>query len=150
MGLLDSITKAQDKLNDLQNRANNAFNVQVAENPSEVFKASKPKPKVENPKSKDETPKQSRAAKQKNHKIQPGAAAQILAQRDSMIKNGFDEYEFIANSGCCEVCGKLNGQHFPISKLNIGVNAPPMHEGCRCSIAAYSDRSEYEKWLNSL
>lgn len=73
---------------------------------------------------------------------------QILAQRDSIMRNGFKRYEFIANSGCCEVCGKLNGKCFSISKLEMGVNAPPMHEGCRCSIAAYSNREEYEEWLN--
>lgn len=78
-----------------------------------------------------------------------GISKQILLQRDSLRKNGVDEYEFIANSNCCEICGKLNGKHFPISTLKIGVNAPPMHEGCSCSIAAYFDREEYEKWLNN-
>lgn len=256
MGLLDFITKTQDKINDLQNRVNKALNVQVDENPSELFNSLKPKPKVE-------TPKQSRTVKRiidrfysdypvtpfisndrpkdwieraetfpvqsiipksimtryadgllpghiymlywlkkyTNKKVpvyfeykygvdfekekiylcengylndtnkptekgeeaisrhyevienhtppKPDATTQILAQRDSMIKNGVDEYVFIANSGCCEICGRLNGKHFPISKFEIGVTAPPMHEGCRCSIAAYSDREEYEKWLNS-
>lgn len=80
----------------------------------------------------------------------PDCATQILALRDSLKKNGFKEYEFIANSDCCSVCGELNGKHFPVSKLKIGVNAPPMHEGCSCSIAAYSDREEYDQWLNSL
>lgn len=74
---------------------------------------------------------------------------QILAIRDNIKKQGFKEYEFIANRRCCEICGELNGKHFPLSKLNIGVNAPPMHEGCCCSIVAYSDRKEYEDWLNS-
>lgn len=74
---------------------------------------------------------------------------QILAQRDSLIRNGFRRYEFIANSDCCEVCGKLNGRRFSVSKLETGVNAPPMHEGCRCSISAYcGERKEYEEWLN--
>lgn len=79
-----------------------------------------------------------------------GISKQILLQRDSIRKNGFKEYEFIANRNCCEVCAKLDGKHFPISALKIGVNAPPMHEGCKCSIAAYEDRKAYEDWLNSL
>lgn len=79
-----------------------------------------------------------------------GISKQILAQRDSMRKNGFKEYEFIANRGCCPSCAALNRKHFPIAKLKIGVNAPPMHEGCRCSIAAYEDDEAYKKWLNSL
>jgi SPP1 gp7 family putative phage head morphogenesis protein len=135
MGLFDFMTKAQDKLNALQKR--------IEENPAEIF------PKKHKAASNVVEPKQSRTAKPIKHtQPKPDATTQILALRDSMIKNGFDKYEFIANSGCCEVCGKLNGQHFPISELEIGVNAPPMHEGCRCSIAAYSDREEYEKWLN--
>lgn len=67
-------------------------------------------------------------------------SGQILAARDSMIANGFKKYEFIANKDCCEVCAKLDGKHFLISSLEIGVNAPPMHEGCSCSIAAYESR----------
>lgn len=77
-----------------------------------------------------------------------GISKQILKQRDSFRKNGFKEYTFLANKGCCAECQQLHNKHFPVSKLQIGVNAPPMHEGCRCSIAAYSDRKEYEKWLN--
>lgn len=79
-----------------------------------------------------------------------GISKQILAQRDSMIKNGFEKYEFIANRGCCDICAKLDGKRFAISKLKIGVNAPPMHEGCRCSIASYMSDAEYKAWLNSL
>ena len=80
----------------------------------------------------------------------PDCSTQILAQQKSLTRNGFTEYEFIANRDCCSLCGELNGKHFRVSDLVIGVNAPPMHEGCRCSIAGWSDRSEYDKWLNSL
>lgn len=77
-----------------------------------------------------------------------GVSKQILAQRDSLIRNGFKRYEFLANHDCCEVCGKLHGKSFSLSKLEIGVNAPPMHEGCSCSIAAWTDRKEYEEWIS--
>lgn len=76
------------------------------------------------------------------------ATKQILNQRDNLCKNGFHEYEYIANRNCCDVCAALNGKHFPLSEFKIGVNAPPMHEGCTCSIAAYSDDAEYEAWLD--
>ena len=75
---------------------------------------------------------------------------QTIKQRDSLVKNGFTKYEYIANSGCCDICAKLNGKHFAISRLKIGVNAPPMHEGCRCSIASYMSNAEYESWLKYL
>lgn len=79
-----------------------------------------------------------------------GISKQIIEQRNNMRENGFTQYEFIASCNACEKCKELNGKHFPISKLKIGVNAPPMHEGCTCSIAAYESRAEYDKWLNSL
>lgn len=88
-----------------------------------------------------------------NHSPKPdrsidGISKRILAARDSLIRNGCTEYEFMANRDCCSVCARLNGKHFPIEKLKIGVNAPPMHEECRCAIAPYVDRREYERWLN--
>lgn len=77
-----------------------------------------------------------------------GISKQILKQRDSMLKNGFEEYEFIANRSCCKICARLNGKHFPVDNLEIGVNAPPMHDGCSCSIAAYVDRRELDEILD--
>jgi SPP1 gp7 family putative phage head morphogenesis protein len=73
---------------------------------------------------------------------------QILKQRDSLQKNGFKEYQFIANRNCCAICTALNGKHLPLSALEIGVNAPPMHEGCSCSIAAYEARRELDEILD--
>lgn len=135
MSLLDWITKTQDKLNSLQNRINSA-------SPDELFKRDKKKHKSVTSKQKQIGSKSSRPV--------ISAADQIMEQRDSFIRNGFKEYTFVANRDCCSVCGELNGKHFPVKQLQIGVNAPPMHEGCRCSIAAYSDRKEYDEWLNSL
>ena len=78
------------------------------------------------------------------------ARVQTDAQKQSFIRNGFDEYEFIANSGCCEHCQEKNGKHFKVSKMMPGENAPPLHPHCRCSTAAYSDDAEYEAWLDYL
>ena len=129
MGLFDFIRRAQEKLLALQEKINTT--------PVEdLFKRKEKKPKR----------KKRKRRKPVRRVLSP--AEQIKAQRDSFIRNGFDEYEFIANHDCCSVCGELNGKHFPVSELQIGVNAPPMHEGCRCSIAAYSDRKEYEEWLD--
>jgi len=78
------------------------------------------------------------------------ARVQTEAQKQSFIRNGFDEYEFIVNSGCCDICQGLSGKHFKVDKMMPGENAPPMHPHCRCSTAAYSDRKEYEEWLDFL
>ncbi len=55
------------------------------------------------------------------------ARVQTEAQKQSFIRNGFDEYEFIVNSGCCDICQGLNGKHFKVEKMMPGENAPPVH-----------------------
>ena len=78
------------------------------------------------------------------------ARVQTEAQKQAFERNGFDEYEFVVNGGCCEICEGLKGKHFKVAKMMPGENAPPMHPHCRCSTAAYSDRKEYEEWLDFL
>lgn len=78
------------------------------------------------------------------------ARVQTEAQKQSFERNGFEEYTFIVNGGCCDICEGLKGKHFPVAKMMPGENAPPMHPHCRCSTAAYSDRKEYEEWLDFL
>ena len=78
------------------------------------------------------------------------ARVQTEAQKQSFERNGFEEYEFIVNGGCCPICQGLSGKHFKVAKMMPGENAPPMHPMCRCSTAAYSDRKEYEEWLDFL
>lgn len=78
------------------------------------------------------------------------ARVQTEAQKQSFERNGFDMYEFITNSGCCDICQGLNGKHFKVAKMMPGENAPPMHPNCRCSVAAWEDSEEYEEWLDYL
>lgn len=72
---------------------------------------------------------------------------QAEAQKQSYIRNGFDEYEFIAEPTACPICRALDGKHFKVSKMMPGENAHPMHPRCRCSTAAYIDDKEYREWL---
>lgn len=78
------------------------------------------------------------------------ARVQTEAQKQSFVKNGFTEYEFIANANCCGICKALDGKHFKVSKMMPGENAAPIHPHCRCSVAAYEDSKEYEEWLSFL
>lgn len=78
------------------------------------------------------------------------ARVQTEAQKQSFERNGFEQYTFIVNGGCCPICEALKDKHFPVAKMMPGENAPPMHPNCRCSVAAYSDRKEYEEWLQHL
>jgi len=78
------------------------------------------------------------------------ARVQTEAQKQSFERNGFEEYTFLANSGCCGDCQALNGKHFKVADMMPGENAAPLHPRCRCSVAAYSDRKEYDEWLDFL
>lgn len=78
------------------------------------------------------------------------ARVQTEAQKQSFERNGFEEYTFLANSGCCGDCQALNGKHFKVKDMMPGENAAPLHPRCRCSVAAYSDRQDYQQWLDYL
>ena len=80
------------------------------------------------------------------------ARVQTEAQKQSFARNGFEEYEYVACSktDVCSICKALDGKHFKIEDMMPGTNAPPMHPRCHCSVAAYEDSEDYEKWLDFL
>lgn len=77
------------------------------------------------------------------------ARVQVDSQFQSMLANGYTKYEYIAcgNKDVCDACKALDGKAFDIEDAEIGENAPPMHPRCHCSVAAYMDSDEFEKWL---
>lgn len=78
------------------------------------------------------------------------ARVEIGAQQKSFEKMGFKQYTFLAvGPHPCEICQALDGKHFDVDKMVPGENAPPMHPWCHCSVSAYSDRMDYDEWLNS-
>lgn len=79
------------------------------------------------------------------------ARVQTEAQKQSFIRNGFDEYVYVActKSDVCPICKGLDDKHFKVDDMMPGENAPPMHPGCHCSVAAYMDDEAYEEWINS-
>lgn len=78
------------------------------------------------------------------------ARVQTEAQKQSYIRNGFDQYTYISSGDfkVCALCKPLNGKHFDVEKMMPGDNAPPIHPLCRCSTAAYIDDKSYEDWLS--
>ena len=78
------------------------------------------------------------------------ARVQTEAQKQSYLEDEIEEYKFIANAGCCEICTALNGKRFKVSKMMPGENAPPVHPHCRCSTAPYFDRKEFDALLNHI
>lgn len=77
---------------------------------------------------------------------------QTAVQKESFERNGYKEYMFITsgNDNVCSDCEALHGQHFKVSEMQAGVNAPPMHPRCHCSAAAYMDSDKYKRWIDAL
>lgn len=85
------------------------------------------------------------------------ARVQTEAQKQSFERNGFEKYIFIVNGGCCDICEEAKNKDighgkgiYLVKDMMPGENASPMHPHCRCSTAAYSDRKEYDEWLDFL
>lgn len=69
---------------------------------------------------------------------------QTAVQVDFMKEHSITQYKFIAEPTACAKCKPLNGKVFELSKLQIGLNASPIHNMCRCSVTPYIDREEFE------
>lgn len=61
------------------------------------------------------------------------------ANLEAMKRNGVKEYKVVEtlDSLTCDVCGKHDGEHYPLSRYEVGVTAPVFHPNCRGSIAPY-------------
>ena len=80
------------------------------------------------------------------------ARVQTDAQKDSLERNGFEEYEYICCGlpDACEVCRTLDGKIFKVKDMMPGENAPPMHPNDHCSTAAhYANREDFDAWLDA-
>lgn len=66
------------------------------------------------------------------------ARVQSGVQKASFERNGYDEYEFIAEPTACPICRALDGKHFKVADMLPAENCAPMHPRCRCSTAAYA------------
>lgn len=73
------------------------------------------------------------------------ARIQKEVQHDSFEQAGFDDYEYIAEVGACEICSPLDGKVFKLKNAMPGLNIFPMHPNCRCSVAPTVDRKAWEK-----
>lgn len=77
------------------------------------------------------------------------ARVQVQAQAEAFKEIGIEEFQFVTAAGCCDDCQANDGKIFKLRKGETGGTLPPMHPHCRCAIAPYSDRKEYDEWLDS-
>lgn len=92
------------------------------------------------------------------------ARVQTAAQKKAFEEMGYEMYRFVHNkathkgkritcSDCVRVAEKDNGYGkgiYLVKDMMPGVNAPPLHPNCRCSVAAHEDDAEFEAWLDYL
>lgn len=76
------------------------------------------------------------------------ARVQTEAQRQAYIKEGTEEYKFMALGDACDICMAINGKSFKVKDMMPGENAPPMHPHCRCTTV--SDDSKGREELDAL
>lgn len=55
---------------------------------------------------------------------------------------GITEYTFLG--GGCDDCLALNGQDFPVDEAEPGLNLPPIHPNCKCTIKAKAKRDLFK------
>lgn len=69
------------------------------------------------------------------------AAVTTLAEKDCYRDLDVEEYEILAtlDSRTSEICRSMDGQHFPVSEMETGVNAPPFHPNCRTDTCPWFD-----------
>ena len=72
---------------------------------------------------------------------------QTEAQKQAYLRNGCEEYEFLAFGAACPVCAALSERCFQVKYMTPGENEPPMHPRCHCTTAPYWDEDEFQKWL---
>lgn len=62
----------------------------------------------------------------------------IQEELNSYRKLGITEYIFLGSG--CNICNSLNEKSFLIKDAQVGVNLPPMHSNCKCTIVAKTER----------
>ncbi|MDV0430113.1 minor capsid protein [Lactiplantibacillus sp. DA1] len=73
------------------------------------------------------------------------------ATAKSYEESGIDAYEYMATleSHTCDVCAKLDGQHFAMKDRRVGINYPLIHARCRCTTVPWlADLPDVgERWM---
>lgn len=73
------------------------------------------------------------------------AAFANQAREDAMKELDVEQFEVVEtlDSHTCELCGSMDGKHFPMSEYQIGVTVPPFHPNCRgCTCPYFDDEIE--------
>jgi len=64
-----------------------------------------------------------------------------VAMNNKYKDEGYTHYKYVAilDDRTSEICRELNGQIFKLSEMQVGVNAPVMHQNCRSHIEPFKE-----------
>lgn len=69
--------------------------------------------------------------------------AYVKSQGDVEVykKLGVEEYEILAtlDSRTSTICQEKDGKHYPVDKIQVGINYPPFHPNCRTTTIKYRE-----------
>ena len=65
--------------------------------------------------------------------------AQTLADKNTAGEMGVKKMQYIATleAHTCDICGSLDKKIIPVTDILPGLNAPPIHPNCRCTLVPY-------------
>lgn len=63
-------------------------------------------------------------------------------QEEMLRDNGFTHMIYVTETGACPVCAPLENKAIPIDEIQIGVNQPPMHPNCYCSMYGHIEMED--------
>ena len=68
-----------------------------------------------------------------------GAYFSTLSRKNTFQELDVEEYEIVStlDKRTSEICQDMDGKHFPVYQMKIGVNAPPFHVNCRTTTVPY-------------
>ncbi|WP_373739508.1 minor capsid protein [Jeotgalibaca porci] len=75
------------------------------------------------------------------------ARVQGSAAKKSFEDYGFDEYTWISEPSACDICKPLDGKVFKLEDMGGSAPSIPRHPFCRCALAAYLSRDDWDKRL---
>ena len=66
-----------------------------------------------------------------------------MSEIEGYKESGIEKYRFVAtlDSRTSKICQSLDGQEFPVSEAETGVNLPPMHPRCRSTTISVIDEN---------
>ncbi len=55
-------------------------------------------------------------------------------QKEMLEDNDFTHMILVTEPGACDICAPMENMAIPISKIELGVNQPPLHPNCYCTM----------------